>query len=90
MKINRNSRYIEKYLTLDLPVLEHQFHGIQDFFQGLSEGFSVGDAWGYKGRYAEDDAILLRVVAAAVPVGDHGAVAHECAVGSCCDLFYNK
>lgn len=44
MKINRNSRYIEKYLTLDLPVLEHQFHGIQDFFQGLSEGFSVGDA----------------------------------------------
>lgn len=73
-------------LTLYLSVLKHEFHGVQSFFQRLPEGLRVGYTRGGERGDAEDDTFLLGVVAAAVSIRDHGAVAHEGAFCCRCHL----
>lgn len=45
--------------------------------QRLPEGLRVGHSRGGERGDAEDDVLLFGIVAAAVPVGDYGTVAHE-------------
>lgn len=68
-------------LVIRFLILEHQFHGVEGFLKGLFEGLRVGDAGGGERGYAEDDVVLLGVVADSVAVGDDCSVTHE---GSVC------